>query len=162
MRNERAAPGALDACRVVGCAKLSLHKRSPGRKKVDAQMPRGALSVARQLPPLETVFRGRGIGSRVRGCHLRKYMHLHTKYMQIQHIHTYICICIHIHALTWAGFVYMHIHTYTCIYMHIHAYTFIYIIYIHIHTSATICQEVFLRGCSLRSRASGRIPTNQT
>ena len=78
------------------------------------------------------------------------------------HIHTYTYIdlgrtCIHAYT-----YIYMHIHAYTCIYMHIHAYTFIYIIYIHIHTSATICQEVFLRGCSLRSRASGRIPTNQT
>ena len=57
----------------------------------------GALSVARRLPPLGTVFRGRGIGSRVQGCHFRKYMHIHTKYMQIHHIHTYTCIYIHIH-----------------------------------------------------------------
>ena len=61
---------ALDACNVVGCANLGLHKLSRGLKKVDAQMPRGALSVARRLPPLETVFRGRGIGSRVQGFHL--------------------------------------------------------------------------------------------
>ncbi len=46
--------------------------------------------------------------------------------------------------------------------MQIHAYTFIYIIYIYIQTSATRCQEVFLRGDSLRLRASGRIPTVQT
>ena len=43
--------------------------------------------------------------------------------------------------------------------MHIHAYT---CIYIHIKTSVTLCQEVFLRGGNLRSRASGRIPTDQT
>ena len=127
-----------------------------------AQMPWGALSVACRLPPLGTVFRGRGISSSVPGCHFRKYMHIHTKYMQIHRIHTYTCIYIHIHTLTWAGLLYMHIHTYTCRYMHIHAYTCIYIIYIHIQTSVTRCQEVFLRGCSLRSRASGRIPTNQT
>ncbi len=50
--------------RVVGCAKLSLHKLCRGRKKVDTQMSRGALSVASRLPPLETEFRGRGIDSR--------------------------------------------------------------------------------------------------
>ena len=125
-------------------------------------MPRGALSVARRLPPLETVFRGRGICSRVQGCHLRKYMHIHTKYMQIHHIHTYTCIYIHIHTLTWAGLLYMQIHTYTCRYMHIHSYTCIYIIYIHIQASVNYCQEVFLRGGNLRLRASGRIPTDQT
>ena len=74
----------------------------------------------------------------------------------------YTCIYIHIHTLSWAGLVYMHIHTYTCIYMHIHAYTCIYIMYIHIQTSVTLCQEVFLRGGNLCSRASGRIPTDQT
>ncbi len=138
---------ALDACRVVGCAKLSLHKRCRGQKKVDAQMPWGALSAARRLPPLGTVFRGRGISSRVQGCHFRKYMHIHTKYLQIHQIHRYTCIYIHIHTLTWAGFVYMHIHADTCIYMHIHAYTFIYL---HIHTytdiSVALSGGVFERG----------------
>ena len=131
MRNERAAPGALDACSVVGCAKSSLHKRSRGRKKVDAHMPRGALSAARRLPPLGTVFRGRGIGSRVQGCHFRKYMHIHTKYMQIHHIHTYTCIYIHIHPYTnFHAVDAMHVYwkqQYTCRYMHIHAYTYIYL-----------------------------------
>ena len=89
-------------------------------------------------------------------------MHIHTKYMQIHQLHTYTCIYIHIHTLTWAGLLYMHIHTYTCRYMQIHADTCIYIIYIHIQASVNYCQEVFLRGGSLRSLASGRIPTNQT
>ncbi len=75
--------------RVVGCAKSSLHKRCTGQEKADAQMPRDALSVARLLPPLETVFRGFGICSRFGECHLRKYMHIHTKYLHI-HAYTYI------------------------------------------------------------------------
>ncbi len=100
MRNERAPPGAMDACHGVGCANLGLHKRCLGRKKVDAQMPRGALSVANRLSPLETVFRGRGIDSSVLGCHFRKYMHIHTKYDHIHHKHIYTCIYIHIHTYT--------------------------------------------------------------
>ncbi len=138
MRNERAAPGALDAWCVVGCAKQGLHKLSRGREKV----PRVALSVARRLPPLATEFRGRGIDSCVQGCHFRKYMHIHSKYMQIHHIHTYTHTYTHIHTLTWAGLVYMRIHTYTCIYMHIHAYTCIYIIYIHIHAYTCLYMHI--------------------
>ena len=83
MRNERAATGVLDTCRGVGCAKLSLHKLCRRLEKGDAQMPRGALSVASLLPPLETEFRGRGIDSRVLGFHFRKYMHIHAKYVHI-------------------------------------------------------------------------------
>ena len=76
VRNERGASGAQDACRGVGCAKSGLHNICRRLKKVDAQMPWGALSVARRLPPTESVFRGRGIGSSVCGCHSRKYMHI--------------------------------------------------------------------------------------
>jgi hypothetical protein len=99
-------------------------------------MPRGALSVARQLPPLETVFRGRGIWSRVQGCHLRKYMHIHTKYKHIHHIHTYTYIYIHIHTYTnYHAVDAMHVYwkqQYTCRYMHIRAYTYIYLLLTYI------------------------------
>ncbi len=63
VRNERDASGALDARRREGCSKSGLQNICLGRKKVSAQMLWGALSVARQLPPQETVFRGRGIDS---------------------------------------------------------------------------------------------------
>ena len=43
----------------------SAQRLQRAEKKLDAQMPWGAVSVARRLPPLETVFRGRGIGSSV-------------------------------------------------------------------------------------------------
>ncbi len=95
---------------------MGLHKVSRGLKKVDAHMPWGALSVARQLPPLETVFRGRGIGFHVGGCHFRKYMHINTKNKQIHHIriiHTYT-------QKTSKYIIYVS-------YIRIHAYIYIYI-----------------------------------
>ena len=65
VRNERGASGAQDACRGVGCAKSGVHNLCQLLNKVEAQMPWGALSVARRLPPTESVFQGRGIGSSV-------------------------------------------------------------------------------------------------
>ena len=120
--------GAQDACRGVGCAKSGLHNLCRRLNKVDAQMPWGALSVARRLPPTESVFRGRGIGSSVCRCHSRKYMHIRTQYVHIRHIHTNTIIYVHIHAYTnLQNSLYMQvydIHAYTCIYLHIHAYVY--------------------------------------
>ena len=138
MRNERGASGAQDACRGVGCAKSGLHSLCRWQKKVDAQMPWGALSVARRLPPTESVFRGRGISSSVSGCHSRKYIHIRI----YEHIHTYTCKCHHIRSYTYIyvfidlgrlytpfihayTYIYLHIHTYTCIYILIHTFTYI-------------------------------------
>jgi len=113
----------------VGCAKSGQSNICQERKKVDAQMPRDALSVARRLLPLETVIRGRGIVSRVLRCDCRKYMHIRTQYEHIPHIHTDTCYTyIYIHIRTgrqvvqWsevAAAIYMQIHAYTYIYMHI-------------------------------------------
>jgi hypothetical protein len=129
--NGRDASRALDACRGVGCAKSGLRNICRGRKKVDAQMPRGALSVAPRLPPLETVFRGRGIVSRVCRCDSRKYMHIRAQYVHIPHIHTNTIIDVHIHTYTNLQAVgpmvrggSSNIHADTCIYVHIHAYSY--------------------------------------
>ena len=65
VRNERGASWAQDACRGVGCAKSGVHNLCQLLNKVEAQMPWGALSVARRLPPTESDFWGRGIGSSV-------------------------------------------------------------------------------------------------
>ena len=46
-------------------AKSGVHNLCQLLNKVEAQMPWGALSVARRLPPTESVFQGRGIGSSV-------------------------------------------------------------------------------------------------
>jgi hypothetical protein len=133
--NGRDASGALDACRGVGCSKSGLSNICLGRKKVDAQMPRGALSVARRLKPLETVLRGRDIVSRVFRCDSRKYMHIQAQYahirllyviyIQIPSIRTYT----YIYELTgnWSNGQRLK-QQYTCRYMHIHAYTCIYLL----------------------------------
>ena len=65
VRNERGASWAQDACRGLGCAKSGVHNLCQLLNKVEAQMPWGALSVARRLPPTESDFGGRGIGSSV-------------------------------------------------------------------------------------------------
>jgi hypothetical protein len=59
-----------------GVRQIGSEQHLPRAKKVDAQMPRGALSVARRLLPLRTVLRGRGIVSCVYRCDSRKYMHI--------------------------------------------------------------------------------------
>ncbi len=131
--NGRDASGALDACCGVGCAKSGLHNICLGRNKVDAHMPSGALrlSVARRLPPLEIVFRGHGIISRVFRCHSRKYMHIQAQYVHIPHIHTNTIIYVHQHTYTnllafgskvRGGS--RNIHADTCKYVHIHAYIY--------------------------------------
>ena len=129
--NGRDASGALDACCGVGCAKSGPSNICQVRKKVDAQMPRDALSVARRLLPLETVLWGRGIVSRVFRCDSRKYMHIQAQYVHIPYIHTNTIIYVHIHTYTnWQAIGAMvrggssNIHADTCIYVHIHAYTY--------------------------------------
>jgi hypothetical protein len=87
----------------------------------------GVLSVARRLPPLETVIRGRGIISRVFRCDSRKYMHIRAQYAFIPHIHTNIInTYIYIHIRTYRQLVQWQRwkQQYTCRYMHIHAYTY--------------------------------------
>ena len=138
MRNERSASVAQDACRGVGCAISGLHSRCRWQKKADAQMPWGALSVARRLPPTESVFRGRGIGSSVCGCDSRKYIHLR---------------------------IYVLIHTYTYIYHHIRTYTYIYVFIdlgrlytsnIHTYTHVYIHQRIAVERCFLGGAADAR------
>ncbi len=129
--NGRDASGALDARRGVGCAKSGPSNICQVRKKVDAQMPRDALSVARRLPPLETRLWGRDIVFRVFRCDSRKYMHIQAQYVHIPHIHTNTIIYVHIHTYTNLQAIgpmvrggSSNIHADTCIYVHIHAYTY--------------------------------------
>jgi hypothetical protein len=72
VRNERDDSGALGACRGPCCAGMGAPNQVcaafvKGEIKGVLRCPGvpGALSVARRLPPRETVFRGRGISSRV-------------------------------------------------------------------------------------------------
>ena len=94
-------------------------------------MPRGAQSVARRLPPLEIVYRGRGNVSHLFKFHSRKYMHIQAQYVHIPHVHTNTIIYVHLHTYTNLLAVgpmvrggSSNIHADTCIYIHIHAYTY--------------------------------------
>jgi hypothetical protein len=83
-----------------GVRQIGSAQHLPRAKKKGCSDARGALSVARRLPPLKIVFRGRGIVSRVFRCHSRKYMQIQAQYVHIPHIHTSTIIYVHLHTYT--------------------------------------------------------------
>ncbi len=127
-----------------------------------------ALSVSRRLPPLETVIMGHGICSRVRGLHLRKYMHIHTKSMQIHRIHTYTYIYIHKHTYTTSMLLMQcmyignsNIHADTCIYVHIHTYTYSWRIFFQSTYISDLYVHILHIGaytCSVKNGVFVRVP----
>ncbi len=112
-------------------------------------VPRDALSVARRLPPFETVLWGRGIVSRVFRCDSRKYMHIRAQCVHIPHIHTNTMIYVHMHTyknlqaigpMVRGGS--SNIHADTCMYVHIHAYTYSVRIYFRSTYICHLCVNI--------------------